>query len=146
MNFVSTRGQCPPADLRTAILDGLAPDGGLYVPERIPRLSERFFAGLPGSPLADTAAAVASGCPVLGMKFTGDKLSPPERFETLRRTFGENFIGIEIDSSDGNAHGIPADAHSVVTEHFVDEPGHPTREAWDTMVDFFRTRLEVPAG
>ncbi len=91
----------------------------------------------------DTAAAVASGCPVLGMRFTGDKLSPPERFETLRRTFGENFVGIEIDSSEGNGHGIAADAHSVVTEAFVDEPGHPTREAHDTMLEFFATRLRA---
>ncbi len=103
-------------------------------------LSTKHRADL-GISAADTEAAVASGCPVLGMRFTGDKLSPPERFETLRRTFGQNFVGIEIDSSKGNPHGLPADAHSVVTEHFVDEPGHPTREAWDTMVEFFRSRL-----
>ena len=34
MKFVSTRGQAPPASLATALIDGLAPDGGLYVPER----------------------------------------------------------------------------------------------------------------
>lgn len=105
-------------------------------------LSATHRADLGVSP-ADADAAVASGCALLGMRFTGDKLSPPERFETLRQRFGDDFIGIEIDSSEGNAHGIAGSAHSVVTEDFVDEPGHPTREAWDTMVEFFSTRLGV---
>ncbi len=32
-------------------------------------------------------------------------------------------------------------AHSVVTEHLVDEPGHPTREALDRVLAFFHERL-----
>ncbi len=35
MRLVSTAGPSPPADLKTALLDSLAPDGGLYVPERL---------------------------------------------------------------------------------------------------------------
>ena len=54
---------------------------------------------------------------------------PAERFETLRRELGDRFIGVEIDSSEGNPHGIPKAAHSVLTEHLVDEPGHPTHDA-----------------
>ena len=41
------------------------------------------------------------------------------RFETLRRELGDAFIGVEIDSSRGNPWGIPAAAHSVVTEHLT---------------------------
>ena len=41
----------------------------------------------------------------------------------------------------GNAHGIPRAAHSVLTEHFVDEPGHPTRDALDRVLGFFAERL-----
>ncbi|MBA3302269.1 MAG: dienelactone hydrolase family protein, partial [Acidimicrobiia bacterium] len=33
---------------------------------------------------------------VLGVRFTGDKLSPPERFASLRRELGDGFIGVEI--------------------------------------------------
>jgi hypothetical protein len=29
----------------------------------------------------------------------------------------------------------------VLTEHFVDEPGHPTREALDRVLAFFAERL-----
>jgi threonine synthase len=35
MRFVSTRGKAPAASLGTALFDGLAPDGGLYVPDAI---------------------------------------------------------------------------------------------------------------
>lgn len=39
MKCLSTRGQAPPVSLREAIRAGLAPDGGLYVPERLPVLA-----------------------------------------------------------------------------------------------------------
>ena len=35
MRFVTTRGSAPPVSFTTALFDGLAPDGGLYVPETI---------------------------------------------------------------------------------------------------------------
>ncbi len=35
MRFVTTRGAAPPVSFKTALFDGLAPDGGLYVPETI---------------------------------------------------------------------------------------------------------------
>jgi dienelactone hydrolase len=78
---------------------------------------------------------------VLGMRFTNDRAVPAERFATLRRELGDGFIGIEIDSSEGNEWGNPKNAHSVVTEHLVDEPGHPTRAALDQVLEFFRERL-----
>ncbi|MEZ5183502.1 MAG: dienelactone hydrolase family protein [Acidimicrobiales bacterium] len=80
---------------------------------------------------------------VLGLRFTGDKVSPPERFARLREELGDAFVGVEIDSSKGNAHGIAASAHSVLTDELVDEPGHPTRDALDQVLDLFRRRLLV---
>ena len=87
----------------------------------------------------------ADGVCVLGLRFTGDFLSPGDRFARLREELGDAFIGVEIDSSKGNEWGIPKMAHSVLTEHFVDEPGHPTRVALDQVLDFFRDKLLVPA-
>ena len=78
---------------------------------------------------------------MLGLRFTGDKMSPPERFERLREEFGENFVGVEIDSSLDNVHHIRKLAHSVLTEDLVDEPGHPTQDALEAVLDLFRTRL-----
>ncbi|MGA9333694.1 MAG: pyridoxal-phosphate dependent enzyme, partial [Rudaea sp.] len=43
MNVISTRGTAPPICLSTAIATGLAPDGGLYVPESLPQLPVQAF-------------------------------------------------------------------------------------------------------
>lgn len=45
MRFVSTRGKAAPATLSEAIAAGLAPDGGLYVPENLPQLALADFDG-----------------------------------------------------------------------------------------------------
>ena len=94
---------------------------------------------------ADLAAAkeacVAGNLTVLGLRFTGDRMVPAVRFERLRRELGPNFVAVEIDSSSGNPHGNPAVAHSVLTEHLVDTPGHPTRDALDRVLQLFRDRL-----
>ncbi len=95
--------------------------------------------------LAVVKERVADGICVLGLRFTGDMAVPGERFETLRRELGDGFIGVEIDSSEGNEWGIPKRAHSVLTGDLVDEPGHPTREALDQVLEFFRSRLVEPA-
>jgi dienelactone hydrolase len=80
---------------------------------------------------------------VMAMRFTGDPAVPAERFQHLREVFGDRLIAIEIDSSKGNAHGFPRAAHSVVTEHLVDEPGNPTKEALDQVLAFFKERLSA---
>jgi dienelactone hydrolase len=81
------------------------------------------------------------GCKVLGLRFTGDPLCPPERFDRLREELGEGFEAIEIDSSKGNSAQIPRTSHSVVTKDLVDEEGHPTREALDRVMSFFAEQL-----
>ncbi len=43
MKFVSTRGGSPHVSAADAILQGPAPDGGLYVPQELPSLSEEVF-------------------------------------------------------------------------------------------------------
>jgi dienelactone hydrolase len=78
---------------------------------------------------------------LLGLRFTGDSFVPAERFERLRQEFGDRFVAVEIDSSPANPHGNPRRAHSVLTEHLVDEPGHPTQAALTQVLEFFRTRL-----
>lgn len=44
MKFISTRGQSPAVSFREAVAQGLAPDGGLYLPESLPDLSPRLVA------------------------------------------------------------------------------------------------------
>jgi dienelactone hydrolase len=89
----------------------------------------------------DLATAKARRVPILGLRFTEDAACPVERFDRLRSEFGERFEAIEIDSSRGNPHGVPHDAHSVLTLHFVDKDGHPTKLALERVLGFFRERL-----
>lgn len=83
---------------------------------------------------------------VLGLRFTEDRLCTGARFDALRNLLGENFRAVEIDSSPGNPWGFTERAHSVLSEELVDEPGHPTREALDEVLELFRTRLGGPAA
>lgn len=67
LRYLSTRGRAPVAMLGEAIAAGLAPDGGLYVPERLPSLTPADFD--PQGSLADTAATL------LAPFFAGDPLA-----------------------------------------------------------------------
>ena len=42
MNYLSTRGQTPPHTFTEAVEAGLAPDGGLFLPERLPDISSKL--------------------------------------------------------------------------------------------------------
>jgi dienelactone hydrolase len=99
--------------------------------------------GISDADLAAVKKRAEQGACLMGLRFTDDGLAPPERFETLRRELGDSFIAVEIDSSKGNPHGLKKNAHSVLTEHFVDEPGHPTVDAMERVLDFFDERLSV---
>ena len=58
MKYVSTRGASAPVSASQAILRGIAPDGGLYIPETLPQMDEAFLSALCGMDYAGRAAAV----------------------------------------------------------------------------------------
>ena len=64
MRYVSTRGEAPPLEFEDVLLSGLAPDGGLYLPESWPRLEAAELAGLAALPFHEVAARVMA-------RFTG---------------------------------------------------------------------------
>jgi threonine synthase len=68
LRFVSSRGGAPAVTISEAIAEGLAPDGGLYIPTRLPAVDQAAFAGL--SRLPDIARAALDGF------FAGDRLQP----------------------------------------------------------------------
>ncbi len=82
---------------------------------------------------------------VLGLRFSKDRAVPDARWAHYKQELGDNFIGVEIDSSPGNPNGIKKNSHSVLTEHLVDQPGHPTKDALDRVLAFLRERL-APAS
>lgn len=68
MRYVSTRGQTPPQTFDDVLLAGLAPDGGLFLPETWPQLTEAEIAGFVGAPYSDVAFTILS-------RFVGDAFS-----------------------------------------------------------------------
>ena len=48
MKYISTRGQSPALNFEQVLLTGLAPDGGLYVPEQLPQFSREEIASWAG--------------------------------------------------------------------------------------------------
>jgi dienelactone hydrolase len=103
--------------------------------------SLRRDVGLSPADLQRVRQRADAGTCVLGLRFTGDKFSPPERFAHLRQLLGDGFVGVELDSAEGNPHGHRKAAHSVLTEDLDDRPGTPTRAALDQVLAFFRERL-----
>ena len=59
MNFISTNSSSEPATFSEAVLGGLAPDGGLYVPEQWPPLPERFWSELAGKSLPEIGLEIS---------------------------------------------------------------------------------------
>lgn len=102
---------------------------------------KRAALGLDRPDLDRIVERTRDGLCLLGVRFSADRGCPRERFETLRRTFGDRFAAIEIDSSPGNAFGIRSRAHAVLTLDLVDQPGHPTREARERVIAFLGERL-----
>ncbi len=58
MYYISTRGRAPRQGFDDVLLTGLAPDGGLYLPETWPRLDAETLRGFAGKPYAEVAAGV----------------------------------------------------------------------------------------
>ena len=58
MRYVSTRGAAPARSFCDILLEGLAPDGGLYVPEAFPRADLK---ALRGRPYPDLAFQILAG-------------------------------------------------------------------------------------
>ncbi|MGH6834504.1 MAG: threonine synthase [Methylocella sp.] len=58
MKYISTRGEAPPVSFTEMLLAGLAPDGGLYLPQAYPQLSENAIAGMAGRSYEEAALAI----------------------------------------------------------------------------------------
>lgn len=59
MRYLSTSGESPAADLETALLQGLASDGGLYLPESLSPVSASGIEGMRGRSFVEIATVVA---------------------------------------------------------------------------------------
>ena len=74
--------------------------------------------------------------------FKSDKFVPPARFQFLRDELGDAFTCVELEDEDANPDAL-VKPHSVLTEHFIDEPGSATHDALDQVLDLFRRKLLI---
>lgn len=84
MRYISTRGRAPDIGFEDVLLTGLAPDGGLYVPESWPRFDTAALSALRGLPYPDLVAAIAGpygAGAVAGLREMASRAY--ERFERL---------------------------------------------------------------
>ncbi len=58
MKYVSTRGQAPALNFEEVLLAGLASDGGLYVPDRVPSFSSEEIAAMAGMSYSELALTI----------------------------------------------------------------------------------------
>lgn len=72
MQYYSTNGKAPIADLQKAVVKGLAEDRGLYMPERINKLPQAFFDDMADMKFQDIAYTVADA--FFGEDVDGDAL------------------------------------------------------------------------
>jgi threonine synthase len=60
VRYLSTRGEAPPQSFTETLVAGLAPDGGLYLPEAYPQFAKEAIADLAGKPYAAAAQAIVA--------------------------------------------------------------------------------------
>jgi threonine synthase len=80
LRYISTRGNAPILSFEDAMLTGLARDGGLYVPETIPQMSQADIAALHGLSYEDIAYRVMR-------PFVGDTFTDTEFGDIIARSY-----------------------------------------------------------
>lgn len=88
MKYISTRQQ-EETNIKTAILKGLADDGGLFMPEYIPQLDFEFFENLPNLTLQEIGFRVAK-------EFLGESISDDNLKEIINEVLNFEIPAIKI--------------------------------------------------
>ena len=81
MQYVSTRGATPPVDFKGALLAGLAPDGGLYVPATVPQFSTAEIAAMAGLSYQELALKIM-------LPFVGDSFASAQLHAMIDMAYG----------------------------------------------------------
>lgn len=98
MKFISTNGNSEPVSFLEAMRNGLAPDGGLYMPEKIPVLADSFWSSIKDLSFNEIAFEIAK-------PYLSDELSDEELQSVIEDAFnfpvpikylGENDFILEL--------------------------------------------------
>jgi threonine synthase len=80
--FISTRGHAPAASFADVLLAGLAPDGGLYLPQAWPQFSDAELAAFAGTTFQEAAYRVLS-------RFTGPSFTEAELRDAIAAAYSD---------------------------------------------------------
>ena len=80
MKYISTRGGVPPQSFAEVVLTGLAPDGGLFVPQTLPRFSPAEIDDWRGLDYPSLVARIVT-------PFVGDDIPEPELQQIIARAY-----------------------------------------------------------
>ncbi|MEX2131084.1 MAG: threonine synthase, partial [Pseudohongiellaceae bacterium] len=83
MKYISTRGEAGAKNFEQVLLTGLAPDGGLYVPDKLPQFKAAEIAAMSGLSYPELALQIIS--PFVG----ADAIPQPD----LKRCINESYAG-----------------------------------------------------
>ncbi len=92
MIYFSTNKSSIPVSLKKATLEGLAPDGGLYVPSEIPRFLPEEIKLLEGASFNNIAFAIAK-------KFIGSDIPPDKLSDMIDNCYSFDTPIVKLDSS-----------------------------------------------
>ena len=98
------------------------------------------------------------GVAILALRFSEDKISPPDKFDTLRQEFGEAteiiedsaelcwkrnaaLETIEINSQPNNPYNLPQISHAVLTLGYSSDSGHPANRVYQRVVEFLQSQF-----
>jgi len=88
---------------------------------------------------ADEIAAIRqrieATAPIHAYRFAGDAMCNAAKFQAIDAAFNNDGVTRVI------THTLPGKGHSVLTLDFVDETGHPTRDALDNILAYFSAQL-----
>src|SRR6266550_2574137 len=85
MRYVSTRGGAKPQPFTEILLEGLAPDGGLYLPEEFPKFGPAELEGMRGTSYAELAFAILSR--------SADDIPPGDLKRLVDKTYTREIFG-----------------------------------------------------
>jgi threonine synthase len=125
MRYISTRGRAPVLGFEEAMLTGLARDGGLYLPERIPPMAAEEIRALEGMSYEDAAFRVM-------WPFVGDAFTEEEFRAIIARAYA------------GFGHAARAPLKQLAPGHFLLELFHgPTLAFKDFAMQLIGQMFEV---
>ena len=110
----------------------------------LPFLRKRSL-GVPEEDL-EIATRRMDALPLLAYRFDSDRICKAEKFQTLRRCFGDNAHLKTLETGE-RPFFIPVHSHSVLTGDYrgQDDPNHPVHLALDEILTAMRTRLIRPS-